>query len=64
MASLEQQYKSWLKANKGSDFTFEDWYRYILAPKLEKAAEQINKILGYIIYITKNKVIGIHYSSK
>ena len=44
MASLEQQYKSWLKANKGSDFTYDDWQRYILRPKLEKAAEQINKI--------------------
>lgn len=45
MASLEQQYNSWLKGNKGSDFTFYDWQKYILAPKLKRAAEQINKIL-------------------
>lgn len=44
MASLEQQYKSWLKDNKGSDFTFEDWQRYILIPVLQRAKEQINKI--------------------
>ena len=44
MASLEVQYKSWLKANKGSDFTYDDWQRYILRPKLDKAAEQINRL--------------------
>jgi hypothetical protein len=38
------QYKSWLEANKGSDFTYEDWHRYILQPKLDKAAEQINRL--------------------
>lgn len=44
MASLEQQYKSWMGKNKWSDFTFEDWQKYILVPKLQKAAEQINKL--------------------
>lgn len=44
MASLEQQYKSWLKANKGSDFTYDDWYRYILGPKIREIVEQINKL--------------------
>lgn len=46
MASLEQQYNSWLKDNPGSDFTFEDWEKYILLPKVKRAVEQICKILG------------------
>ncbi|MCA9748643.1 MAG: hypothetical protein KC414_06020 [Romboutsia sp.] len=44
MASLEQQYSNWLDKNKASDFTFEDWKRYILVPKLKRASEQISKL--------------------
>lgn len=45
MASLEQQYKEWLDSNKASDFSFEDWKKYVLEPKLNRALEQIiNKL--------------------
>jgi len=55
MASLEVQYKSWLKENKGSDFTFEDWKKYIMEPKFKIAAEQIK--------ISREKIAGIDLNS-
>jgi len=44
MSSLESQYNSWLDSNKQSDFTFEDWERWVLTPKLKKVAKQIKKL--------------------
>ncbi len=44
MSSLESQYNEWLNQNKQSDFTFEDWERWVFTPKLKKAVKQIKKL--------------------
>lgn len=44
MSSLESQYNSWKLKNSWSDFSFEDWQKWILEPKLKRAADFINKL--------------------
>jgi hypothetical protein len=44
MSSLESQYSSWKTKNTWSDFSFEDWRKWILEPKLKMAVEIINKL--------------------
>lgn len=45
MSSLEQQHEQFLKDNHwAKGFTFENWKRFILEPKLKSAKDKLDKL--------------------